>query len=89
MINGENGEAYNVANEKCNVHLKDFAKMCAECNGKNVVFDLPTETEQKGFSIAMQAILDNGKLKNIGYVPHYYMIDAINRTVAILKGVNP
>lgn len=84
MINGENGVAYNVANEKCNVHLKDFAQMCAECNGKDVVFDLPTETEQKGFSIAMQAILDNSKLKGIGFVPKYEMKDAVSRTVRIL-----
>lgn len=85
MINGENGVAYNVANEKCNVHLKDFAQMCAECNGKNVVFDLPSETEQKGFSIAMQAVLNNEKLKNLGFVPHYTIMDAIKRTVDILK----
>ena len=85
MINGENGVAYNVANEKCNVHLKDFAQMCAECNGKDVVFDLPSETEMKGFSIAMQAILDNTKLKSIGFEPKYSMKDAVSRTVEILK----
>lgn len=85
MINGENGVAYNISNEKCDVHLKDFAQMCAECNGKDVVFDLPSETEMKGFSIAMQAILDNGKLKEIGFNPKYSMKDAVRRTVEILK----
>ena len=85
MINGEVGVAYNISNEKCDVHLKDFAQMCAECNGKDVVFDLPTETEMKGFSIAMQAILDNSKLKSIGFESTYNMKDAVNRTVEILK----
>lgn len=85
MINGENGVAYNISNEKCDVHLKDFAQMCAECNGKDVVFDLPSEAEQKGFSIAMQAILDNSKLKSIGFTPKYEMKDAVSRTVEILK----
>ena len=85
MINGENGVAYNISNEKCDVHLKEFAQMCAECNGKDVVFDLPSETEQKGFSIAMQAILDNSKLKSIGFEPKYSMNDAVSRTVEILK----
>lgn len=85
MINGENGVAYNVANEKCNVHLKDFAQMCAECNDKDVVFDIPSETEQRGFSIAMQAILDNSKLKSIGFEPKYDMKDAVRRTVEVLK----
>lgn len=85
LINGENGEAYNVANEKCNVHLKEFAHICAKCIGKNVVFDLPSETEKKGFSIAMQAILDNKKIKQIGFAPRYSLEDAIRRTIAILK----
>lgn len=85
MLHGEFGQAYNISNEKCNVHLKDFAQMCAECNGKNVVFDLPSETEQKGFSIAMKAILDNSKLKSIGFIPKYSIRDAINRTIEILK----
>lgn len=85
MINGGNGQAYNVANEKCNVHLKDFAQMCAECNGKKIVFDLPSEIEMRGFSIASQAILDNTKLREIGFEPKYMMQDAIIRTIKILS----
>ena len=85
LLNGENGEAYNISSEKTNVHLKEFAQMCAECNGMNVVYDLPSETEKKGFSIAMQAILSNEKIKSIGFEPMYEMKDAVNRTVEILK----
>lgn len=85
MLHGECGQAYNISNEKCNVHLKDFAQMCAAYNGKEVVFDLPSETEMKGFSIATQAILDNSKLKSLGFKPRYEMKDAIHRTIEILK----
>ena len=85
LINGEYGVAYNIASEKCNVHLKDFARMCAEWAGKQVVFDLPSETERKGFSVAMQAVLDNSRLKRIGLVLQYSMGDAIIRTCNILK----
>lgn len=85
MLHGECGQAYNISNEKCNVHLRDFAQMCAEYNGRKVVFELPSETEQKGFSIAMQAILDNSKLKSLGFKPKYEMKDAVHRTIEILK----
>lgn len=85
MIHGKCGEAYNISNEKCNVHLKDFAHICAEYNNKEVVFDIPSETERKGFSIATQAILDNSKLKSLGFSPSYEMRDAIYRTIEILK----
>ena len=50
-----------------------------------MVFDLPSETEQKGFSIAMRAILDNQRLLAIGWQPGYDMKTAINRTLDILK----
>ena len=85
LLNGECGVPYNVSNSDCNVHLKDFAACCAESCGKKVVFDLPSETEKKGFSIAQQAILDNARIRAIGWKPMYDMQDAVNRTIQILQ----
>lgn len=85
MINGESGQAYNISNEQCNVHLKDFACICAEYNGKSVIFDLPSESEAKGYSIATQAILDNTKLKETGYTPSYNFKNAVERTIKIIR----
>ncbi len=85
LLNGEIGVAYNVSSEKTNVHLKDFAGLCAKCCGKKVVFDLPSEAERKGFSIAMNAILANQRIKELGFKPIYTMEDAIGRTMEILK----
>lgn len=85
LIHGKVGDAYNVSNTECNIHLKDFAQLCAEINGKNVRFELPNDTERKGFSIAVNAILSNDKLRSIGFTPRYDMANAISRTVEILK----
>ena len=85
LLNGDYGKTYNVSSEKTNVYLKDFAQLCADYNGKNVVFDIPSEAERKGFSIAMNAILDNSRIKCIGFEPKYEMKDAIKRTIEILK----
>lgn len=85
LKHGENGVAYNIANEKCNVHLKDFAAECAMAAGKKVVFDLPSETERKGFSIAINAVLSTEKLKGIGFEGRYSFGDAVRRTIEILK----
>ena len=85
LIHGEDGVPYNIANKDCDVRLKDFARLCAEWARKEVVFDLPSETEQKGFSIAMRAILDNQRLLAIGWQPGYDMKTAISRTLDILK----
>ena len=85
LVHGEYGVAYNIANEKCNVHLKDFAKACADAAGTKVVYDLPSEAEKAGFSVAMQAILDTERIKNIGFESHYNFANAISRTFKILK----
>ena len=85
LLNGGNGIAYNGSNENCDVQLKDFAQACADCCGKDVAFDLPSEQEQKGYSVASRAILSNERIKSIGFIPRYTLKDAINRTIEILK----
>ena len=85
LLNGENGVAYNVSNERCDVRLKEFAQICANISGKTVVYDLPSEEEAKGYSIATNAILDNTRLKALGFTPRYDLEDAVQRTVEILR----
>jgi len=85
LLHGEEGVPYNISNEASDVHLREFAAICAECAGRQVVFDLPTETESKGFSIATKAILDNARLKGIGFTPKYTIRDAIQRTITLLN----
>lgn len=86
LLHGEQGVAYNISNQSCNVRLKDFALLCAEWANKQVVFDLPTETERKGFSIAMRALLDNSRLLGLGWTPNYSMREAVFRTLSIIGG---
>lgn len=85
LRSGEMGGAYNISNENCNVRLKDFAKVCANYVGKAVVFDLPSEIESKGYSVAVNAVLENTKLKALGFEPMYDFSDAVKRTIEILK----
>lgn len=85
LIHGVIGVAYNVANDQCNVHLRDFAQACSDLAGTKVVFDLPSEVEKKGFSVAMNAILSTERLRGINFVPKYSFNSAIARTLSILK----
>ena len=85
LLHGESGKPYNISNKKCDVKLRDFAGACARWAGKNVVYDLPSEVEQKGYSIAMHAVLDNIRLLSIGFLPLYPFEEAIRRTLDILR----
>ena len=84
LLHGTTGTPYNVACEACNVRLKDFAGYCAEWAHRQVVFDLPSEIEQKGYSVATRALLDTQRLQALGWTPHYTMKDAVCRTLSIL-----
>ena len=85
LIHGDNGQAYNTANEECNVRLIDFAKICANLSGTKVLFDLPSSCERSGFSIATKAIMSIEKLSDLGFIPHYSFFDAVSRTISILR----
>ena len=85
LRNGSCGEAYNVASEEFNVYLRDFASACAEFAGTSVVFDLPPESERKGYSIATTAVLDGSKLKDLGWAPIYPFYDSLRRSLEILE----
>ena len=82
LLHGENGQAYNIAG--CDVRLADFASECAALAGKAVVFDLPSETEAKGYSIATRAVLSTEKTSKLGWVASYHFREALKRTYAIL-----
>lgn len=84
LLHGKIGVSYNIACDKCNIHLKEFASLCAKYVGRNVIYELPSEAEKKGFSIASHAILDTKRLASIGFVCKYDIENAISRTLSIL-----
>lgn len=84
LIHGDSGQAYNLSSEFCNIHLRDFALICSRWADRNIIYDLPSRKEQEGFSIAVNAILDNSKLVSLGWRPRIQMRQAIERTLTIL-----
>lgn len=82
LLHGKNGQAYNIAG--CDVRLADFAGECSALAGKSVVFDLPSETETKGYSIATRAVLSTEKTSKLGWIASYPFREALKRTYTIL-----
>ncbi len=85
MLLGENGEAYNIADESSDIMLKDLAEIIACASGTRVVFELPDEVEKAGFSVATKARLAGNKIKALGWKPLYGIEDGIKRTLEILE----
>lgn len=86
MLKGVSGEAYNVADDRSNIHLKDLAQLVADYSGTSVIFDKPNAIEEKGFSKAMTAVLDSNKINQLGWTAHYDIKQGIGRTLKIING---
>lgn len=85
LVNGEKGEAYNIAASEFDLHLKDLAQALAGLNQRGVIFDLPDEEERKGFSTANQAILASNKINAIGWEPLFGLAEALENTVELIR----
>lgn len=82
---GENGHIYNVSNENSIASIFQVAKTCADIVGTKVVYDLPDATEQKGFSKSQDCILDNHKLRSLGWKGNFSLKEGIMETIEELR----
>ena len=85
MLSGENGNAYNISADSGEWYMRELADMIASHAGKKVVFDLPDEKEKAGFSTATKALLDNNKLKKLGWQECFGCNEILDYTIDIVK----
>ena len=85
LSKGEIGEAYNIANENSVASIADVASCCAKIVGTKVVFDIPDTVESKGFSKPQNCILDNKKLKSLGWEGRYSLEEGFTETIDELR----
>ena len=81
LLKGQNGEAYNVADEDSCVTIRELAETIANIGGGKVVFDLPSDVEKQGFSVIRKAVFNTGKLEALGWQPKYKMKEALIETI--------
>ena len=85
LLKGISGEAYNIADEKSDIMLKDLAAIIAKIAGKKVVFEIPNATEAAGYSTATKARLDGSRLQALGWQAHYEIYGGLERTISIIR----
>lgn len=85
MLRGENGNAYNISADSGEWCMRELADRIASHADKKVVFDLPDEKEKAGFSTATKALLDNNKLKKLGWQECFECNEILDYTIDIVK----
>jgi len=84
---GKNGEAYNIADEKSDITLKDLATIISTLSGKKVVHESPDSLERAGYSTATKARLDGSKIQRLGWNAKYSIESGIKRTLNVLQEI--
>ena len=87
LFKGQSGEAYNIANEEGMVAISDVAREIAKICETEVAFDIPSEIERKGFSRPQNCILDNRKLKDLGWEGKYTLFEGLSSTISVLREI--
>ncbi|MBE5876037.1 MAG: NAD-dependent epimerase/dehydratase family protein [Lachnospiraceae bacterium] len=85
LLCGQSGEAYNIADVRSDITLKDLAQLLAYEAGTRVIFELPDAVEKAGYSTATKAILDASKMEGLGWMAQTHIEEGLAKTVQILK----
>ena len=83
MLRGETSKAYNVANPNCAATIREYAETLAELAGVHVIFELPPENERRGYSAVTRAVLNPGRLLDLGWRAEYDLREGLRRTLEI------
>lgn len=82
LINGENNQAYNVANKNTYITIADMAKSL-EDNDTKVVFEI--DDKNRGFNPTMQICLNTDKLENLGWKAKVDLKEMFERTIKSMQ----
>lgn len=84
LVQGRCGEAYNIADDEIK-SLYEVAKMLADANDVNVIKQTAELSEERGFSVVQNALMNCEKIKSLGWSAEYMLEAGLARTVSILK----
>lgn len=87
LVNGEDRNAYNIANPGSILSIREMAEIIADIGNKKVMFDIPKDTPTNANPMQC-GVLNSDKLQNIGWSPKYDSKSGFINTINILKELN-
>ena len=85
LLDGKQGEMYNVSYSKSVVSVKEIAETVAKYSNVKIKYEIPTENEASGYSKFMNAVQNSEKLVKIGWKPYVLFDEGIKRIIEIKK----
>jgi len=85
LLKGENGQAYNIADENSCITIRELAELTAKIGGKQVIMQLPDDQEKRGYNPVKTSTFDTTKLKGLGWNIKGNMEEKMRSTIETLK----
>lgn len=88
LMDGENGEAYNIANKNTTCSIAEMAKLVASlCDdySVDVIFDIDDDISKRGYNPTMKAYLNTEKLEKLGWKASVDLKEMFERTMESMK----
>lgn len=83
MLNGKNGEAYNVTNKNTDITIKEMAQLVCSLFPEskiNVKIEVPEDIEKLGYNPEMVIRLDTSKIEKMGWKATTNLSEMLERT---------
>ncbi len=81
LLKGDNGKAYNIADDSSNITIKELAELVADLSGRKVVIDLPSKDEKDSFNEVKKSVFVTDKLQSLGWCIKGNMKDKMCSTI--------
>ena len=81
LLDGEKGNAYNVAHSESNISIRQLAELIAGKAHRKVVFDIPDDALQGNTTPITKATFNTDKLKALGWKPLFGVEEGFDHTI--------
>lgn len=81
LINGINGNAYNISNKDSIITIRKMAECFAAAGKRKVVFEVPTEHELTSYNLMDNSSLDSTKIESLGWFGMFDIQKGVKRTL--------
>ncbi|MCR5616801.1 MAG: NAD-dependent epimerase/dehydratase family protein [Clostridiales bacterium] len=81
LLNGEKNTAYNISNPGSVCSIRDIAEALARAGNVKVVFDVPSDTEKKGYNLMDNSSLRSERLESLGWRAEFSLDEGAARTL--------